>query len=79
MEKQNVKIGRIKYVSDKGYGFIKCDDKDYFFHAKLNRMIDFATIKPGCMVEFIAEENEKGPTAARMIVVNDLGSSDREL
>lgn len=79
MEGRNIKVGKVKFVTDKGYGFITSDNKDYFFHAKLNRMIDFATIRPGCMVEFIAEENEKGPTAARMIVVNDLGSSDHEL
>ena len=74
MDKQDVKIGRIKYVSDKGYGFIKSDEQDYFFHARHNRMVDFETIKPGCMVEFIAEENKKGPMAVRMIVISDQGA-----
>lgn len=71
MEKQNVKIGKVKFVTDKGYGFIDGGDQDYFFHAKHNRMINFESIKPGCMVEFISEETAKGTMAVRMLIIND--------
>jgi cold shock CspA family protein len=67
----NIKIGKIKFISDKGYGFLAADKQDYFFHVRNNRLIDFKSLLPGTMVEFVATENAKGPEAVRMIIMSD--------
>lgn len=58
--------GKIKYLSDKGFGFITVEgrEKDLFFHAKEVRNATFLDINVGDEVAFEEiEETPKGSTA----------------
>ena len=58
--------GQIKKLTDKGYGFIKCDQlpRDVFFHIKnCAHGVSFNQLQEGDAVSFDCEENEKGLNA----------------
>jgi len=76
LEGRNIKVGKVKFVTDKGYGFITSDNKDYFFHAKDNKLIDLKELIPGTLVEFILIEDTKGVKASRMIVMENIGAGE---
>lgn len=55
------KIARI--TKDKGFGFIRSDNKDYFFH-RSGCISHFDLLKEHDEVTFEQEESPKGPRAA---------------
>lgn len=58
--------GTIKKITDKGYGFITCEDlkKDVFFHVKgLMQGVNMLDLQEGDAVEFDTEEGPKGTAA----------------
>lgn len=72
MEGKNIKLGNVKFVTDKGYGFITSENKDYFFHATDNKLVDINELEIGTIVEFIVTEDKRGNRASRMIVVENI-------
>ena len=58
--------GKIKRLTDKGFGFISTDDspdKDLFFHSSALIDVTFAELKEGDAVTFDTEASDKGPRA----------------
>jgi CspA family cold shock protein len=56
-----------KVVSERGFGFITADQKDYFFHRDaLDSTMDFDRLVGGESVEFEIEQSPKGPRASRV-------------
>jgi tetratricopeptide (TPR) repeat protein/cold shock CspA family protein len=55
-----------RYISDKGFGFVKCGVEDYFFHITDFRESNKLLIKEGVWVEFIPGESPKGLTAKEL-------------
>lgn len=65
--------GKIKRLTDKGFGFIEQaeSDKDLFFHSNdVNG--DFDELKEGQMVSFSVEEGQKGPNAVNVTVMEGM-------
>lgn len=62
----------IRMRADRGFGFIRnaAEGKEYFFHAKdCTGDIDFAALKPGDKVRFIAALGEKGWNATQIEIL----------
>ncbi len=61
-----------KFFDQKGYGFITPDDggKDLFVHFSEIKMDGFVTLSPGQRVEFDVVNEEKGPKASNVRVLN---------
>ncbi len=58
--------GKIKRLTDKGFGFITSDDnpdKDIFFHSSALEGAEFNELQEGDSVTFETEDSEKGPRA----------------
>ncbi len=57
-----------KVVAERGFGFITADDeKEYFFHrGALDGSLEFERLVGGERVEFVIEQNPKGPRASRV-------------
>ena len=58
--------GKIKRLTDKGFGFISSDDnqgKDVFFHSTALVGVTFADLREGDAVTFDVEDSDKGPRA----------------
>lgn len=55
----------------KGFGFIKCDDRDYFFH--LSQCPDNYKPKIGDELEFTPVENERGWAANKIKIIKIAG------
>ena len=58
--------GKIKRLTDKGFGFITPDGgdgKDLFFHSSALQGVEFASLQEGDAVTFETEDSEKGPRA----------------
>jgi cold shock protein len=58
--------GKIKRLTDKGFGFIASDDnqgKDVFFHSTALVDASFADLREGDAVTFDVEDSDKGPRA----------------
>lgn len=63
-------LGKIKKLTDKGFGFISQEGgRDIFFHAKGLRGVYFSDLRDGDDVEFDIEDSEKGPRAVNVVVV----------
>lgn len=61
--------GKIKKLTDKGFGFITSDDnpeKDLFFHSSALAGIEFNDLQEGDAVTFEIEDSEKGPRATNV-------------
>jgi CspA family cold shock protein len=59
--------GTIKIVRlDKGFGFIRCEEKDYFFHQTNVEGVLFAELNEGDAVDFTVVDSPKGPRAERV-------------
>lgn len=60
--------GKIKTLTDKGFGFISREGeaKDLFFHSNELRNIEFNQLQEGDVVEFEIQENEKGLNAVKV-------------
>lgn len=63
--------GTVKWFSDeKGYGFLKADDgKDFFAHYTGINQAGFKTLVEGQRVEFDIEDNDRGPVAVNITVL----------
>lgn len=58
--------GKIKRLTDKGFGFISSDenpDKDVFFHSSALVGVEYNDLREGDAVSFDVEDSEKGPRA----------------
>ena len=61
--------GKIKRITDKGFGFISDDTnpgKDVFFHNTALVGVQFTDLKEGDAVTFDIEQSEKGPRATNV-------------
>lgn len=58
-----------KYFDEKGYGFIKGDNKEYFFH--ISNLAEPATLSEGLTVTFEVGQNDKGDFAKNVRVVSE--------
>ncbi len=52
-----------KLVSDKGFGFIKGDSDEFFFHRSAVEDGSFEDLREGQTVEFVEGNGPKGPCA----------------
>lgn len=58
--------GKIKRLTDKGFGFITPDDnpaKDVFFHSSALVGASFSDLQEGDAVTFDTEDSDRGPRA----------------
>jgi CspA family cold shock protein len=55
--------GTIKKLLDKGFGFIKGDNGDIFFHRSAVEGATFDDLREGQMVEYNVGQGPKGPCA----------------
>jgi CspA family cold shock protein len=60
--------GKIKTLTDKGFGFISREGeaKDLFFHAKELKGVTYDELKVGDEVTFEVVDGEKGPAATNV-------------
>jgi CspA family cold shock protein len=60
--------GKIKTLTDKGFGFISVEgqEKDLFFHSNSLVGVQFADLHEGDEVTFEIEQSEKGPNAVNV-------------
>jgi CspA family cold shock protein len=60
--------GKIKKLTDKGFGFIIPDDseKDVFFHSSELQGVEFNELQEGDEVTFEVTESQKGPAAVNV-------------
>lgn len=66
--------GKITYVNDaKGYGFVRAEGKDYFFHASDVEDYSFNNLEKGDELMFSPDEGERGPIAKNIVFfhIND--------
>ena len=72
--------GTVKWFNDaKGYGFVERDDgEDVFVHYSSISGEGYRTLNEGTVVEFDIEQDEKGPRAANVVVVESGGSQSEE-
>ena len=62
--------GTIKKLADKGFGFIKGDGGDIFFHHTcLEEGVQFDDLQEGQNVEYVEGQGPKGPRAEQVRVV----------
>tara|TARA_Y100001963_G_scaffold57698_1_gene80746 strand:- start:2879 stop:3091 length:213 start_codon:yes stop_codon:yes gene_type:complete len=65
-----VKQGTVKWFNDKkGFGFIEPEEggKDLFVHMSEIQMEGFKTLKDGQSVEFTVGNNDRGPSAEKVV------------
>ncbi len=68
-------VGTIKkLVHDKGFGFIKTDEGDLFFHMSVLQEARFEDLKEGQSVEYTEGRGPKGPCAETVTPVEDRSS-----
>jgi CspA family cold shock protein len=60
--------GTIARVTDKGFGFIKCEgqEKDLFFHSNELVGVAFDDLREGDKVTFEIADSPKGPNAVQV-------------
>jgi CspA family cold shock protein len=58
----------VRTVLDKGFGFIQCGGKDYFFHASGLTNCELGEVKVGSAVSFTPSMGAKGLRAERVLV-----------
>ena len=58
-----------KLVADRGYGFIKGDQGDLFFHRSEVQGVEFEELHEGQKVEYQIGQGKKGPCAISVRVV----------
>ncbi|RDV28003.1 cold-shock protein [Alteromonas aestuariivivens] len=64
--------GTVKWFNeDKGYGFLTPEDgsKDVFVHFRAIVSDGFRSLKEGQRVQFEVEQGQKGPQAAKVVVI----------
>jgi CspA family cold shock protein len=55
--------GTIKKITEKGFGFIKGETQEFFFHRSAVEGIEFEELREGQAVEYDETEGPKGPRA----------------
>jgi cold shock protein len=55
--------GSIKKLTEKGFGFIKTNDKDLFFHSSSVQDASFDDLREGQRVSYTEGRGPKGPCA----------------
>ena len=59
-----MEVGRIKKLTDRGFGFITAaDGKEVFFHRSECQSVQFDSLSEGQEVSFDRESDVKGPRA----------------
>ena len=58
-----------KLVSNKGFGFIKTDNGEIFFHVSAVQGAAFEDLTEGAHVEFEESEGPKGPRAESVTLI----------
>jgi CspA family cold shock protein len=73
MTKENKYLGKIRNITDKGYGFIR-DQKSQsiFFHATGLVGVQILDLTPGTLVEFEKLDTDKGVQAVNIIIIEDV-------
>ena len=61
--------GRIKKLTDKGFGFIEGDNGELFFHQSALEGVRFDELQEGQEVEFTEGHGPKGPRAENVRLV----------
>ncbi|OGV26248.1 MAG: cold-shock protein [Legionellales bacterium RIFCSPHIGHO2_12_FULL_37_14] len=62
--------GTVKWFNEsKGFGFITCNDKDYFVHFSAILGDGFKTLSEGMKVQFKPGVGKKGPQAEEVEVI----------
>lgn len=73
MKKESRRMGKVRKVTDKGYGFIHDESLGtVFFHGSDLISVDFQKLKVGTIVEFDAIEVPDGFKAKMILVVEDV-------
>ncbi len=64
--------GKIKRLTDKGFGFISTDTgNDMFFHSSNVEGVSYEELREGQRVEYNVGQGPKGPRAENVRVVGD--------
>lgn len=73
MNEDNKYLGKIRNVTDRGYGFIK-DQKSQsiFFHATGLIGVQISDLTPGTLVEFEKMNTDKGVQAINILIIEDV-------
>ena len=58
--------GKIKKITDKGFGFIETDGQDLFFHSSSVTGGRFEELREGQLVTYEVGRGPKGPCAERV-------------
>ena len=61
--------GRIKKLTDRGFGFIEGDNGELFFHQSALQDISFEELREGQSVEYTEGSGPKGPRAENVRVI----------
>lgn len=62
--------GTIKKLTEKGFGFIQCDQGELFFHHSCLLNSQFDDLREGQSVEFTEGKGPKGPRAENVKVLS---------
>ncbi|WP_040769577.1 MULTISPECIES: cold-shock protein [Novipirellula] len=64
--------GKIKRVTDKGFGFIETDSgSDMFFHSSALEGVNYDDLREGQLVSYNVGSGPKGPRAENVQLVED--------
>jgi cold shock CspA family protein len=69
--------GIITKLMDRGYGFIKSEDEDFFFHSSVLEGVEFNSLNEGQEVEFEKGQGRDGrPAAVKVRLLETQASND---
>ncbi|GAA4472696.1 MULTISPECIES: cold-shock protein [Novipirellula] len=64
--------GKIKRVTDKGFGFIETDSgSDMFFHSSALEGVNYDDLREGQLVSYNVGSGPKGPRAENVQLIED--------
>jgi cold shock CspA family protein len=68
--------GIITKLMDRGYGFIKSEDEDFFFHSSVLEGVEFNSLNEGQEVEFEKGQGRDGRPAAVKVRLLETQAND---
>ncbi|EMI17190.1 Cold-shock protein, DNA-binding domain protein [Rhodopirellula maiorica SM1] len=72
LEEEEMAEGKIKRVTDKGFGFIETDSgSDMFFHSSALEGVNYDDLREGQLVSYNVGSGPKGPRAENVQLVED--------